>query len=87
MRPRKQRASKQWMMYLCPVVIALCVVLLPELENLRNPQIPGELNFSSPRPAGRESSHRVNPMVSPRGEGLRMSAIFCSPYSTVINPP
>lgn len=49
--PRKPRTFTQWMMYLCPVVIALYVALLPELENLRNPQIPGALNFSSPRPA------------------------------------
>ena len=50
--PRKPRTFAQWMMSLCPVVIALFVALLPELENLQNPQIPGEINFSSPRPAG-----------------------------------
>lgn len=48
----KYRAAKSfvlWMLVLCPLVGALYFGLLPELDALRNPRIPGEIVFKTPR--------------------------------------
>lgn len=52
------------MIWLCPFVIALYVGILPELENFRNPRIPGEIHFERLRP-GLESDGAITKGRSP----------------------
>ncbi len=48
------------MVSLCPLVIAVSYGLLPELESMKNPPIPGEIKFRKERPNFRTQGPRVS---------------------------
>ena len=62
-----------WMLVLCPLVGGLYFGLLPELEAIASPRIPGDIAFTTPRPAPVDSS--PSPVPRPRASS-RVSEWF-----------
>src|SRR6478735_1711561 len=63
----KYRASKGFviaMSALCPIVAALYFGLVPELEAMRRPKVPGDLNFPATRPCDDPHRSRKKPTGS-----------------------